>query len=60
MTAGVPITKTCFAEARIMGLLHQVESSGPAADQCREDGMPGAMLCMCRAKDGMDASLTAR
>lgn len=51
MSEEIPMKKTRFTEARIMGALRQMEGGMPAAELCREHGM-------WRAKyGGMDASL---
>ena len=50
--------KTRFTEARIMGVLRQMEGGVPAAELCRDHGMSSATLYKWRTKyGGMDASL---
>ncbi|MBL3564091.1 transposase [Rhodovulum sulfidophilum] len=50
--------KTCFTEARIMGVMRQMEGGVPAAALCREYGMSSTTLYKWRAKyGGMNASL---
>jgi len=54
----IPMKKTRFTEAQIMGVLRQMEGAVPAAKLCREHGMSSATLYKWRAKyGGMDASL---
>ena len=56
MNEDVPMKKTRFTEAQIMGALHQIEGSVPAADLCREHCMSSAAMCgpvagFCRSFD---------
>ncbi len=58
MNEEIPMKKTRFTEAQIMGVLRQMEGVVPAAELCREHGMSSATLYKWRAKyGGMDASL---
>jgi putative transposase len=58
MNEEIPMKKTRFTEAQIMGVLRQMEGGVPAAELCREHGMSSATLYKWRAKyGGMDASL---
>ena len=60
MNEEIPMKKTRFTEAQIMGVLRQMEGVVPAAELCREHGMSSATLYKWRAKyGGMDASLIA-
>jgi len=44
MTEEIPMKKTRFTEAQIMGVLRQMEGGVPAAELCREHGMSSATL----------------
>jgi len=58
MNEEIPMKKTCFTEAQIMGVQRQMEGGIPATELCREHGMSSAELYKWRAKyGGMDASL---
>src|SRR6056297_4137503 len=58
MTEDISMKKTRFTEARIVGILRQMENGAPVSELCREHGMSSATLYKWLAKyGGMDASL---
>ena len=58
MTEEIPINKTRFNAARIMGILRQMENGVPVSGLCREQGMSSATVYKWRARyAGMDTRL---
>lgn len=61
MDEEIPIKKSRFTEAQIMGVLRQAEGGMPFPELCRELGISSATLYKWRAKyGGIDASMTSQ
>ena len=57
----IPMKKTCFTEAHIMGVLRQAEGGLAVPDLCREHGMSSSTFYKWRARyGGMDASMMSQ
>lgn len=53
--------KSCFTEAQIMGVLHQVEGGLAVPELCRVHGISWATFYKWRPKyDGIDASMMSQ
>lgn len=59
MNEKISMKKTCFAEARIMGVLRQMENGAPVVE--RRHRMSSVTVYRWRAKyGGLDANITNR
>jgi putative transposase len=61
MNEEIPMRKSRFTEAQIMGILRQPEGGLSVLELCREHGMSDASFYKWRAKyGGMDASMVSQ